>query len=56
MVVGGVWTISYSGGIGISTRGYANYNTRGVRPAVFLEPTVTLTKTGTGENVVWTAQ
>lgn len=28
----------------------------GLRPAVFLEPTVTLTKTGSGENAVWTAQ
>lgn len=28
----------------------------GLRPAVFLEPTVTLTKTGTGENTVWIAQ
>ena len=48
-----VWNVYYDG----FPSGYNyNYINFGVRPAVYLGSNVTLTKTGTGENAVWTAQ
>ena len=42
--------------VGFPDNGYYYGTSRGVRPAVYLGSNVTLTKTGTGENTVWTAQ